>query len=101
MTEIQDDIADELVRLKAELAAAKAETRRVREQLSLDVAEARVETGRALRQLNDLNRKLRETEAEHREAVALILRYQDARNRVSRLLTGIAQSMGEAEASEA
>lgn len=101
MTEIQDDIADELVRLKAELATAKAETRRVREQLSLDVAEARVETGRALRQLNDLNRKLRETDAERREAVALILRYQDARNRVSRLLTDIAQSMGETETSEA
>lgn len=93
MTEIQDDIADELVRLKAELAAAKAETRRVREQLSLDVAEARVETGRALRQLNDLNRKLRETEAERQAAVAVALNYENARARTVEILNQVIASM--------
>lgn len=93
MTEIQDDIADELVRLKAELAAAKAETRRVREQLSLDVAEARVETGRVLRRLNEATRRLRAMEAERNEAAALALNYENARARTVEILNQVIASM--------
>ena len=100
MTEVDDQSAEELSKLRVELAVAKAEILRIREQLTLDVAEAKVDTGRAVRQLNDVTRKLRETEAQRQAAVVVIQNYQDARERTVEILNRVLASMTP-EASEA
>ncbi len=93
MTEVDDQSAEELSKLRVELAVAKAEILRIREQLTLDVAEAKVDTGRAVRQLNDVTRRLRETEAQRQAAVVVIQNYQDARARTVEILNRVLASM--------
>lgn len=101
MTEVSEDLADEVTRLKVELATAKAETQRIREQFSLDLAEAKVEAARIGRELHDTVRRLREAEAIQSQLAVQLVAYDDFRDRTIDILKRVIAGMEKDKTSEA
>lgn len=93
MTEVGEDLAEQVTRLKTELAVARAENQRIREQFSLDLAEAKVEAARINRALNDTTRKLREVEAERTQLAVQLVHYDESRGRTIEVLRQLAAGM--------